>query len=176
MLTLFLLRHAKSSWTDARLADFERPLAPRGEKAAPKIGAFMARAGFEPDFILCSSAQRTRETLALILPHLGGEAEVRLTRGVYEADDEGDLLAQLAALDRETPSPGRVLLIGHNPAMQDLALHLTGRGSEADRTALAEKFPTATLAVLTFDADQGWTGLTAQSGLLTHFIRPKALD
>lgn len=176
MLTLFLLRHAKSSWSDAGLSDFDRPLAPRGEKAAPKIGAFMARAGFEPEVVLCSSAQRTRETLALILPHLGGEAEVRLTRAVYEADDETALMAQLAALDRETPTPGRVLLIGHNPAMQDLALHLTGQGAEADRTALAEKFPTAALAVLTFDGASGWSGLTEGSGLLTHYIRPKALD
>lgn len=180
MLTLFLLRHAKSSWTDQNLPDFDRPLAPRGHKAAPRIGAFMADRGFAPDRILCSSAQRTRETLALVLPHLGGDCDITLTRSVYESNDEHDLLALIATQSAHqsgpTPAPHRLMLIGHNPTMQDLALALAGNGAPDDRAALAEKFPTAALAVLTFDGTDGWAGLAPGSGLLTHFIRPRDLD
>ncbi|MBP5856123.1 histidine phosphatase family protein [Marivibrio halodurans] len=182
MLTLFLLRHAKSSWSDQNLPDFDRPLAPRGHKAAPRIGAYMADRGFAPGRILCSSAQRTRETLALVLPHLDGDCDVTLTRSVYESNDEHDLLALIAAQSAPpfTPRPvtgaHRLMLIGHNPAMQDLALALAGNGAPDDRAALAEKFPTAALAVLTFDGTDGWAGLAPGSGLLTHFIRPRDLD
>ena len=174
MLTLFLLRHAKSSWRDDGLADFDRPLAARGVKAAPLIGVHMAACGFAPQKILCSSSQRTRETLGLLLPHLSGACDIALTRAVYEADDDADLMALIAQEDASDIQ--RLMLIGHNPAIQDLALSLTGQGSPADRAALAEKFPTAALAVLTFDAADGWGGVAPGAGLLTHFIRPKELD
>ncbi|MCR9218741.1 MAG: histidine phosphatase family protein [Alphaproteobacteria bacterium] len=174
MLTLFLLRHAKSSWSDAGMADFDRPLASRGVKAAPKIGSYMAEAGFAPDLILCSSAQRARETLALVLPFLKEEPTIRITRAIYEADGEEDLLAVLAELAPDESA--RVMLIGHNPAMQDLAVALAGAGAPDDRAALAQKYPTAGLAVLTFDGADGWAGLAPGAGLLTHFVRPRELE
>jgi phosphohistidine phosphatase len=174
MLTLFLLRHAKSSWAESGLSDFDRPLASRGIKAAPKIGGFMGEGGFAPDHILCSAAQRTRETLGLILPHLKGEPTITMSRAVYEADDEGDLMALIAGM--QAAGPQRLMLIGHNPAMQDLAVSLAGRGAPDDLKALAEKFPTAALAILTFDATDGWAGIEPGSGLLTHFVRPRELD
>lgn len=174
MLTLFLLRHAKSSWRDDSLSDFDRPLAGRGLKAAPMIGAHMAECGFAPQKVLCSSSQRTRETLGLVLPRLAGACEITLTREVYEADDDTDLMTLIAREEADTIQ--RLMLIGHNPAMQDLALSLTGQGAPEDRAAIAEKFPTAALAVLTFDAAEGWGGIAPGTGLLTHFIRPKELD
>src|SRR5262245_8755490 len=79
MLTLMLLRHAKSSWDDGSLRDFDRPLAPRGESAAPRMGAYMAEQGLAPQLILCSPAVRTRQTVDLVLPHLEGDPTV-----VYE--------------------------------------------------------------------------------------------
>lgn len=173
MLTLFLLRHAKSSWTDTGQPDFDRPLATRGLRAAPKVGAHMAECGFAPTRILCSSAQRTRETLALVLPYLSGECAICLTRAVYEADDETDLMTLIAAQD--AASVQSLMVIGHNPAVQDLALSLAGSGTPGDRAAVAEKFPTAALAVLTFDAADGWAGVAPGTGLLTHFIRPREL-
>ena len=79
MLTLSLLRHAKSSWDDASLNDFDRPLSERGENAAPRVGAYMAAQGLAPEFVLCSPAVRARQTLDLVLPHLAGGPTV-----VYE--------------------------------------------------------------------------------------------
>lgn len=174
MLTLSLLRHAKSSWSATGLADHDRPLAPRGVKAAPKIGEFIAGSGLTPDLILCSSAQRARETLAGLMTRLGAEGgvAVRIDRAIYEADDENDLLTVLAGLG--AGGPASVMLIGHNPAMQDLAIALAGRGAPDDRDALARKFPTAALAVLTFDSSD-WSTIQPGDGLLTHFVRPKEL-
>src|SRR5262245_7918722 len=85
MLGLPLLRHAKSRWHAASLDGFARPLAPRGEAAAPRMGAYMAAHGINPQLILCSAAQRTRQTLALILPHLAGNPTVELEDGLYLA-------------------------------------------------------------------------------------------
>ena len=88
MLTLFLLRHAKSSWEDATLDDYDRSLNARGKRSAPAIGRYMAQKAYAPNLILCSGSHRTRETLGLVLPYLHGDQEIRVEEGLYHARDE----------------------------------------------------------------------------------------
>jgi phosphohistidine phosphatase len=174
MLTLFLLRHAKSSWADAGADDFDRPLANRGIEAAPRVAQAMADNGFTPDRILCSSARRTRQTLGLVLTRLGAEEmTAAFTRQLYGADADA-LHRMITAQDAQTVR--RLMLVGHNPAMQDLALALTGSGAAAERDALEVKFPSGALAVLTFEDRDGWASIAPGTGHLTHFIRPRFLD
>src|SRR5262245_2142513 len=97
MRHLHLLRHAKSSWDDPELADHERPLAPRGRKAAARIAEHLERERIAPELVLCSTALRTRQTLAALLPILGGEVVIRLEDGLYGAG-----AAQVLARVRET--------------------------------------------------------------------------
>jgi len=165
-LTLWLLRHAKSSWDDPGLDDRERPLAPRGARAAALMGSYLEREGIGPDWVLCSSARRTRETLAGVLPALGSDVVVRIEPAVYTFDAQ-----QLLAVLRETEG-GSVLIVGHNPAMQDLALVLAGRGERlAD---LEEKFPTAALAEIELP-EGSWSDLAEGTGELTRFVTPREL-
>jgi len=171
MLELHLLRHAKSSWQDASLDDFARPLAPRGEAAAPRMGAYMAAHGIKPQMILCSAASRTRQTLALILPHLAGNPTVEFEDGLYLATAAG-LLARIRKVRARTTS---LMLVGHDPGMHGLAVELAGRGEAADLARLAHKFPTAALAVISFGASQ-WSKIEPKAGKLESFMFPRLLD
>jgi len=157
--TLYLLRHAKSSWTDPTLADHDRPLAPRGRRASKVIADHLHREQIRPTLVLCSSSTRTRETLDLISAGLGDEVEVRVDRYLYAAS-AGDLLDRLRTLDPRVES---VMLIGHSPAVPELALSLAGKGLGLGR--LRAKFPTAPLATLTFKG--GWGELTPGSAELS---------
>src|SRR4029450_13070844 len=114
MLTLSLLRHAKSSWDDASLEDFERPLAKRGESAAPRMGRFMAEQGLAPQLILCSPAVRARQTLDLVLPHLAGGPTVVYEDNFY-LDAPSVLLARLRKVEGKV---SHVMIVGHDPGMQ----------------------------------------------------------
>ena len=135
MKGLYLLRHAKSSWSDSSLADEERPLAPRGRKAASKIRKELSRRGIRPELVLCSSSRRTRETLELIAPALGG-AQVETEDELYAAPPDV-LLARLQSVPSRIQS---VLLIGHNPGLQQLAVSLAE--VSPDEKLLTGKFPT----------------------------------
>jgi phosphohistidine phosphatase len=171
MLTLSLLRHAKSSWADRELEDHERPLAKRGTKAAGAMGAFIAKEGLRPDLVLCSGAVRTRATLALVLPELGTPApQVVYDDVLYMATPA----ALLGRVQKVTDEARHVMLIGHNPGLHALALELTGKGNRKDVEALATKFPTAGLAVLTFKARK-WSDLCAGDGKLELFVTPRQL-
>jgi phosphohistidine phosphatase len=170
MLTLSLFRHAKSSRADPRLEDFERPLNERGEAAAPRMGAFMARHGLTPDLILCSPALRTRQTLDLVRPHLPGKPKVAYEDALY-------LATPSALLNRVRKAPAKashVMVIGHDPGLHILAQELAASGKRAELKALAEKFPTAALAVITFAA-RSWTGVKRGAGRLQLFMVPKHL-
>jgi phosphohistidine phosphatase len=159
---LLLLRHAKSSWDDPSLADHDRPLAPRGRKAAKRIGAHLRREQSPVALVLCSSARRARETLELVAP----PGEIRFERELY-----GATAAELVERLRRVPEHiDEVMLIGHEPAIRDLAVSLSGRDSElADR-----KFPTAGLATLTFAGP--WDALTPERAQLAAFVTPKELS
>jgi phosphohistidine phosphatase len=159
---LLLLRHAKSSWDEPWLADHDRPLAPRGRKAAKRIGAHVRSEQIPVALVLCSSAKRARETLELVAPP-----------GVIQCEPElyGATAAELVDRLRRVPDDiDAVMLIGHEPAMRDLAVRLIGRSSElADR-----KFSTAALATLTFTGP--WGTLGPGRAELTAFVTPRELS
>jgi phosphohistidine phosphatase len=170
MFTLSLFRHAKSNWDDPGLKDFDRPLARRGETAAPRMGEFMAAQGIEPELILCSPAVRTRQTLDLVLPYLKSSPTVVYEDGFYLA-----AASQLLAHVRKVEAKVRhVMVIGHDPGMHGLAVELAGSGAPKQMQALAAKFPTAGLAVLDFDVE-GWPDIGPGLGRLRLFITPKRL-
>jgi phosphohistidine phosphatase len=163
---LYLLRHAKSSWEDPALDDEDRPLADRGLRAAAKIAQYARKAGIRPDLILCSPALRTRQTLECIVPSLGSGVDVSIERELYTADDEL-LIRRL----RRVPETARsVMLIAHNPGLQDLALRLIGQSRSA---GLERKFPAGALATLA--VSRPWADLRDGQTTLVDFIMPKKL-
>jgi phosphohistidine phosphatase len=163
---LFLLRHAKSSWEDTSLDDHDRPLAPRGRRAAALIAEHVRRNRIGPALVLCSSAKRTRETLERVRSALGA-AEVLVERELYGASSE-DLLQRLREVPDEVES---VMLVGHQPAIQELALRLAAEGSELEQ--MRAKFPTAALATLSFAG--GWSELGREGAELVAYVKPKQL-
>ena len=171
MLTLTLFRHAKSSWADPSLDDFDRPLAPRGEQAAPLMGAFLSERGLIPDLVLCSASRRTRQTLSLAFGQLKSEPEAQFPDEAYHAT-----VPALKAIIRGAPDGAHhLMLVGHNPGLQALALELIGGGDPAGRRGVAHKFPSAAVAVMTFDT-ANWAGIRAGGAYLTIFTTPKQLD
>ena len=158
---LCLLRHAKSSWDDPALPDHARPLAPRGRKAAKVIGECLRRSGIEISLVLCSSARRACETVKLV----GPSGQIEIEHELYGASAD-ELLCRLrdVAEDVET-----MLLVGHNPAIQELAVGLVG----AETELAARKFPTGALATLTFAGP--WRELTWGDADLAAFVTPREL-
>lgn len=170
MLTLSLLRHAKSSWADPDLDDFDRPLSERGEEAAPRMGAYMAKHDMAPDLILSSPSVRTRQTLDLVLPHLPVVPEVLYEEALYLAP-ASVLLKRVRKLEAKVR---HAMLVGHDPGMHALAVDLAATGNPADLEALAAKFPTAGLAVIVFDG-RDWSKVKAGTGRLQVFMTPRRL-
>ena len=171
MLTLSLLRHAKSSWGDLELDDHERGLSPRGLAAAPRMGRYIAKQKLKPDLVLCSGAVRTRATLALVLPELGAPPPgIRYDDALYLASP----ITMLDRLRRLGKGPKHVLMVAHNPGLHALALELTGSGDAKALAELATKFPTAALAVLTFET-ANWRDIEAGSGRLQEFVTPRKI-
>ena len=168
MKRLFLLRHAKSSWDDAELVDHDRPLAPRGRRAARLIAEHLGREGVAPALVLCSSARRTRETLERVAPALGDGISVKIERDLYAASEQR-LLERLRAVEDGVES---LMLIGHNPGVEQLALSLAGSGQKL--AGLRRKYPTGALATLEFSGR--WGDLRTGSAELMGFITPKQLD
>jgi len=164
-LTLILMRHAKSSWQDAGLDDHDRPLAARGRRAAPAMARWLAGAGHAPAEVLVSTARRAAGTWALMAPYLGPAVPVRHVPEIYEADVPA--LLELARGASASP----VLLIGHNPAMADLAATLADSAPAHRRFA---KFPTAAVAVIRF-AGPDRAGIRPGGGRITAFVTPHDL-
>ena len=171
VLTLALLRHAKSSWADPSKDDFSRELAPRGIAAAHGMGNRIGRYGPLPDLVLCSSAVRTRATLDLILPYLAASPPALTFEDDLYLASARDLLGRVRSLSSRWP---RVMVIGHNPGFHDFAQDLSGTGDAALRANLARKYPTAALAVLSFDADR-WSTIEPAQGHLSAFVTPSSL-
>lgn len=171
MKTIYLLRHAKSSWDDPDLADIDRPLSKRGTAAADAMARFMAEAGIEPGLVLCSSAKRTRATLERVLPGLGRKAPAVIEERLYRAD-AAELLRRLRGLDEAI---GSVMLVGHNPALENLASRLADGGDADAQARLAAKFPTGALAVLEAEVG-GWRDLDVGGARLMAFVRPRDLE
>jgi phosphohistidine phosphatase len=168
MRTLYLLRHAKSSWSDPTLPDRERPLAPRGRRDAQRVGEYLVRLAIVPDLVLCSAARRAGETLELVQTALGPTTSVLLEPQLYAASADR-LLDRLRVVPDGVAS---VLVIGHNPGLQNLALLLASAGADLER--LEAKFPTAALATLALPKAT-WGQLSPADALLDAFVAPKQL-
>ncbi len=169
MRTLYLMRHAKSSWHDPTLEDYDRPLNPRGLRAAPLVGAHMEACGYRPDVILCSSARRTLETLSLIKPYVGLTVPTHIEDGLYLAD-AGTLIGRVQEI---TGGHVAALVIGHNAGLEDCLTLLAD--PQASETAVPAAMPTASLAALTFTVDD-WAGVAEGTGRLTDFTTPAMLS
>ena len=166
MAVLYLVRHAKSSWDDPALADRDRPLSARGKRSAATLGEYLEAEGIRPELVLCSPARRTRETLEALRPALG-PAAVAVEEELYGATS-GELLRRLRTIPPRTAS---AMVIGHNPAMQELAIMLA-RASE-DLRRLHEKFPTGAMATLRTRGP--WKELGAEPAELEDFVAPRDL-
>ena len=164
---VYVLRHAKSSWDDPSLSDHDRPLNRRGQRAAKAMSRHMRQAGVEPEVVLCSTALRARQTLEGVEPALG----TRLSS--VEPELYGAGVRILIERLRQVPATvASVMLIGHNPGLQDLVLALSTPSANRDRVAL--KFPTAALATLAFAAAD-WRGLVPGAADLVDYVRPRDL-
>lgn len=169
MRRLILLRHAKSDWPEG-IADPERPLAPRGRQAAPRIGRYLFTEGLIPDRILLSPARRTRETWDLVSAEMRGIPAAVSEPRLYEAS-----ATRLLSVLRDQPADSHTLmLVGHNPGFENLAEALIQHGSAAARGALEEKFPTGAVAVIDMPVDD-WSAIVPETGRLDRFVTPRML-
>ncbi|MEZ0495933.1 histidine phosphatase family protein [Sphingomonas sp. IW22] len=170
MPSLTLLRHAKSSWDDPVTRDFDRPLNPRGRRAATVIGTWMRREGLSFDHLTASPAVRVIETLEGVSEGYGTALEPAWDRRIYLAS-----AATLLDLVHEIPAEAQhALMIGHNPGLEDLVLMLVpDRTGDSLRDAVELKYPTAALATLTWDG--GWGDAATGVARLERFVRPRDL-
>lgn len=175
MKTLYLLRHAKSDWDDPTLSDHDRPLNLRGQRAAATMANYWAaRKGGppRPDLVLCSTARRARDTLALVMPAWGDcPPPIQHEHGLYLCG-EGALLERLQALD---PVVGSVMLVAHNPDLQLLARDLCGAGDGRLRAQIADKLPTGSFVEITVPDQIDWPYLTWGAAHLSALVRPRDL-
>ena len=163
MKTLLILRHAKSSWKDEGLTDFDRPLNGRGQRDAPRMGTLLREHDLIPDKILSSNAVRARSTALLAAEAAGFKGDLELTADFYLAPP-ATYLQRLAMLPEEV---GRVMVVGHNPGLEELVAHLTGTD---------DPFPTAALAKVNLPIES-WSELTPTTeGELDGLWLPKEMD
>jgi phosphohistidine phosphatase len=175
MKTVILLRHAKSDWSDATQRDFDRPLNGRGERAAALMGQWARRETLGFDAILASPAARVSDTLDRFMESYGPHPEPVWDRRIYLAS--AATIAEVIAATAD--SQETVLVVGHNPGLEEFILdHVPDNGASVLREDVAEKFPTASMAVLDF-AIPHWRDLAdgnRVTGQLRRFIRPRDLD
>ena len=170
MKTVTLFRHAKSGDKDnPNIEDFDRPLSARGLKAAPKMGQALRDRKLRPDLVLCSPSVRTRQTLALAAPEAwDNPPEVRFKEQLYDASAQ----VLLAAMRELADDVAHVMIVGHNPGLQDLAVSFAPPGSAA-RQQLTAKLPTAAVVCFDFETER-WSKLRAGTGRLKLFITPNS--
>ena len=163
MNTLLILRHAKSSWKDSSLSDHDRPLNKRGKQDAPRMGKLLLQQDLIPDRIISSTAKRARKTATAVAKACHRQDQVELTSEFYHAGPG----AYLAVLQNVSDHDKRVLVVGHNPGMEALVTHLTGK---------METMPTAALAHVTLPIEK-WAELDYDvQGELLNLWRPKGID
>ena len=171
MKSVTLLRHAKSSWDDPVERDLDRPLNAKGRRAAVTIGQHMREAGLGYDKVLASPAVRVLETLDGVEEGYGKALSPALDRRIYMASGEVLFdLVQEAGEDVE-----RLLIVGHNPGLEDLVFLFVPEGESAHRDAIEVKYPTATLCEIRFDVDD-WDAVRSGIGRIAAFVRPRDLD
>lgn len=165
--TLFLLRHAKAGWAAPGMRDFDRPLDASGIADAEAMGVAMRAGGFVPDLTLCSNARRARETLEGLAGH-ADTGRVLFSDALYSEDAAGYL-----SIIRGHGAVGSLLVIGHNPMMEDLAMAVSGSGDDNARATLNFGFPTSGLAVVRFDGSLA--DAAPGRGYLESFLIPADL-
>lgn len=170
MSKLILLRHAKSDWGDSDQPDHDRPLSPRGERSALVMGRYMRQAGYQPDIVVCSTAERTRQTLSLV------ETQIPLPQATFSRDlylcGPRDVIRFLNAL---AGPHGDVLVVGHNPDLELAVQLLAHPGSNPDlHRAIQQKYPTAGLVVMEVAGGADYPG-TPGTAELIDFQTPKSL-
>jgi phosphohistidine phosphatase len=169
MKSLHLLRHAKSSWKDPGLDDHDRPLSRRGRQTAKVMAAYLRRAKIAPDLVICSSATRAQQTLDPIIKAAKKPPTIVLVKEIH-AGAQRALWEQLWNLPESANS---VLLIGHNPALYDLALELAHADLNNLLPSAGGNFPTGAMASFRFDG--AWKALEPHGAVLASFITPKAI-
>ena len=171
MTILTVLRHAKSSWAQTGLDDFDRPLNDRGRKAARRVGRELRHRHVRFDRVIASPAVRVRETLKELAEGYNDDLDVRFDERIYAAD-AGMLLDLVQSIPDQVHAP---LLVGHNPGLQELLLKLTRDDDGGLRGKVAAKYPTAAVAIVTLPAPR-WEEVAAGSGQLRELILPRELD
>jgi len=166
MKFLYLLRHAKSSWNDPDLNDHDRPLSKRGQQAAKTMAKYLSRAETKPDLVICSTATRAKQTLDPIVKAVN-PSEIIFERKIFLGAQQ-ELWEQLWSIPKGTKS---VLLIGHNPALQNFALELAQ--TENPLPFAGNKFPTGAMARFRFRG--AWKALEPHAAELISFITPKTI-
>lgn len=164
MKTLVLMRHGKSSWENKALRDFDRPLTPRGRGAAELMGEELRQRGLHFDLVLASPARRAAETLQLFESAFGAGLDIRFDEDVYAASWR-TLLKTVQRTDRKA---GSLLIVGHNPGLQNLAVELALK----DEAGMASHFPTATVVMLTLPV-KSWKEVQPGTGSAELFLKPK---
>jgi phosphohistidine phosphatase len=159
--TLLLLRHAKSSWDDKSLRDFDRPLNKRGLKAAPMVGETIRKRKLRPELVLSSPAERAKETTRLVCDAAGLIAVARYEDGIYEASAR----RLLEIVSRIEDAVNTAMLVGHNPGLEELLGVLTNE---------AHRMPTASLASIELRVER-WSEVTSGTGKLQWILKPKEL-
>jgi len=163
---LLIMRHAKSDWDNGAATDFERPLSKRGQHDAPLMGKWMDTQGLKPDHILSSPATRAKKTAALVCESLDIPiSKIEWNQRIYEAS----LHDLLNILQEQPPDTKMVLLVGHNPGMDELVSYLCG--NDTQRLPYGSLMPTAALAHLSMPDD--WTALKSDCAQLHSLTRPK---
>ena len=170
MRRLLLLRHAKSERAGPGDRDQDRTLTARGREDAPKLGAYIARHGLTPQRVIVSTAARARATCELVAAGFGASPSVVNDKRLYEATPQ----TILKVIQECKPEVHTLMIVGHNPGLQELAILLIASGNLEARQRLNEKFPAAGLLVIDFALDD-WARVHAQSGRLDHFVSPHSL-
>lgn len=171
MKQLLLMRHAKSSWSNPSLHDFDRTLNERGHSAADIMAIYLSNSYPLPDQIACSTAQRTRETLGYLLKTYTHPLNVILTRKIYEAP-YGAIMELVHGVSDDVQT---LMIVGHNPGMEEMAFSLCGDGDAKAFETLGFKYPTAACAHLSFDVER-WSDVTRGCGYLKDFACPKSIE
>lgn len=172
MKILGLFRHAKSDWHDAKARDFDRPLNARGRKGARIMGRQIVEYGQTWDRIIASPAVRSAETIEIASGGAPGLLPINWDRRVYLASSA----TLLDVLREQDASLNAVLLVGHNPSLEDVIFDLVpDDGSSPLRDTVEEKFPTAAFAVLELDIDD-WADLAEGTARFVHLKRPRDVD
>jgi len=170
MLTLSIVRHAKSSWDDTTLRDIDRPLNERGKQQAQRLGNWLEESAIAPGLIICSTAKRVRQTLKKLQSNWHSDAELNIESRLYLASPNTivSLLAEKGA------DHSHIMIIGHNPGLHILADKLVDTGDKDDLALLGEKYPTGTFCSINSKTDK-WKKIGKSSGELIYLATPKQL-